>query len=210
MTFSINIRPIYKLGISLILTISPFVHAQLPNIDSLSQNVKTYYLLKQQAELEEYQKLNRYTLLNLVPSISYNWIDNRVYLTVNLASLISQLDAGQQRKYKRNCIVLKNELELSKSLILLETKNRQLAFTLEKLDFEQKIYSKHKDLFSIREQEYKNNEITVEEFIKEEILILEAEKRIMDLTQKAMELYGELENISSSSITYNYSKKLIK
>lgn len=150
----------------------------VPTLDSLNSILKIQHTLLLEAEITEFQDSKKFNWLYFLPNLGYDFINNRPFLTFNFSGVSSLIKNKQTTKSKITSLEKKQVLSVKQELSKLTLKYNNLNFMVKQLEFKIEIFADYKDLFYIKEQQYKKNEITLEEYIKEKIYIKEKAQSI--------------------------------
>lgn len=147
------------------------------------------------AELQAYKKSRKFNWLFFVPGVGYDIINNRMAVTYNLGNIAGYLKAKQKVKDKRDQIIALNAYNHSLELKELESKYNLCNFYIEQLKADIEIYELYLQLFSIRKKEFENNEITIEEYLREQITIKEKKKALIAQKEKIFLVVYDIEGL---------------
>jgi hypothetical protein len=165
----------------------------LPSLDTLILILEESDSLSLEADISEYSNTYRWSWLYLVPSVGYDMVNSRPLVVWNSSDIINHFQ--NRRIIERKEISLHNQKEIShqNNKVRLINYYDDLKNNLLQLDMIVESYEKYIKLFEIKQQQYANNEINSEEFLKEDISFNERKKIVIFQIDKINELFTAIE-----------------
>lgn len=151
----------------------------LPSLDSLLTILESSDSLQLDAELKEYKHTYRFSWVYLIPSVGYDLINNRPLVMFNSSGIISYFQNKRVVERKQISIESKAELSHTNNKIKLITYYNDLKSSIIQLDMTYETYKKYEQLYDLKVQQHKANEINTETFLKEQISFSEKKKIIL-------------------------------
>lgn len=188
----------------IILLVNTTTKAQLNKpLDSLEMYVIEHHSKVLQADLEEYKKDKKYNYLYFLPSLGYDFMNHKPYLTYNVGNLAAFLKSNRGIEMKVNSLVQKSKVSLKSELIRLRSKFNYLNLLQSRYDDEMSIYNDYQQLYEIAKKSYDNGEMTIEEFIKRKIQFKERTRYLKEIENKINLAVIDLELITNKNLKYN-------
>jgi len=144
--------------------------------DSLIHNLLATNNFDKETELSEIRNLYKLSFWHFAPGISYDFIRQRTYLTINTSALVSHFVSKKmetrrigaiERKYKAKEIG--DQLRIQNLIRAIEKDHSDLILAKKVVDIEI-------DIFLIQQQQYKQNEIDTEKYLTSKKNIINAIK----------------------------------
>ena len=186
-----------------LLVFSSYVYSQsedrlnsLPAIkaDSLIHSALNINHYEKKTEIDEIHNLYKLTVWHFAPGVSYDFIRNRYYLTINTAGLVTHFVSKKQerrrigaieRKYKAKDI--SDELRISNLIMSIQADYQDLLMS-------KKAVQNDVDIFLIHKEQYEQNEIDTEKFLTSKKSIITS---IKNHNSAVTSLYKDILNLSS-------------
>jgi len=167
----------YILFLSLVLLFGFLNFAQqteVPDLilDSLVFELHNSVNNQRSIELEEIHGVYKLSWLHFVPSLNYDFINNKYYVTINSAPLISNLIGKRQENRKISATNRKYDYKIKSSEIHLRSLLISINQSIEALVLSYVIVCNDIEIFQIKFSEFNYNEIDTESFLKEKSIIL--------------------------------------
>ena len=187
----------------LLLVISSLAYSQsesrlnsLPAIraDSLIHSALKLNHYDRQTEIDEIQNIYKLSIWHFAPGVSYDFIRNRCYVTINTAGLANYYVSKKQerrrvgaieRKYKAKDIY--DELRISNMIMSIQSDYQDLLLS-------KKAVQNDVDIFLIHKEQYEQNEIDTEKFLTSKKSIITS---IKNHNSAVTALYKDILNLSS-------------
>ena len=141
-------------------------------LDSLIVKLHHVIDLQRSIEIEEIKGVYRITPWHFVPSLNYDFINNRYYFTVSSGPLVSNMINKRQETRKLSAIERKYDNQIKSSEIKLRSVFISLNQSLANLYLSFEIVSNDIEIFIIKRTEHANNEIDTETFLQARSSIL--------------------------------------
>jgi len=123
-------------------------------------------------EIQEIKGVYRITPWHFVPSLNYDFVSNRYYITISSGPFVTNMINKRQEKRRISAI----ERRYNNQIKSQETKLKLLFFTLNQkianIQLSREILLNDVEIYKIQIQEHTNNEIDTETFLKEKSAIL--------------------------------------
>jgi hypothetical protein len=162
--------------------------------DTLIINVLSTNNFDKQTEIDEIKDLYKLSIWHFAPGISYDFINNRYYLTVSTSGLVNHFVSKKQEKRRISAIERKykaketaDELKVANKLLSIQADYQDLILSKKSVQIEI-------DIFMILKEQHEKNEIDMEKY-------LNAKKNIINTIKihnsAVTELYKEILQLSS-------------
>jgi hypothetical protein len=131
---------------------------QIPFIEKEQQKIDSTLLL--------YQEKDKYKILNLLPSVNYDALNNSFNVGFSLTGLANYYQ--QKRRNQIELAKLENSLSerLENKIEKLDLENAAIKAAINSLENEALVFEIDVQLYEISRGKYKNAEITTEDFLK--------------------------------------------
>ena len=128
--------------------------------------------LQKEIEIQEIKGVYRITPWHFVPSLNYDFINNRYYVTISSGPLVTNMINKRQEKRRLSAL----ERRYNNQIKTQEIKLKSLIFSLNQrianIQLSYEILLNDIEIYKIQIQEHANNEIDTETFLKEKSAIL--------------------------------------
>jgi len=201
--------------LGLVLVSCSFVAVSAQNVeaslqlDSLITKLHSVILLQKDIETEEVKGVYRITAWHFVPSLNYDFINNKYYLTVSSGPLITNMINKRQETRRLSAIDRKYDNQVKSSEIRLRSILISLNQRLTNLQLSHTILLNDIEIFLIKNQEYTNHEIDTETFLKEKSSILNKIKNHNSEASDIQRQLLEIELLTESEISIDLTQFFI-
>jgi hypothetical protein len=170
-------------------------------MDTLIFNLHTANAFDKETELNEIRNLYKLSVWHFAPGISYDFIRQRTYLTVNTSGLVNHFVSKKtenrrigaiERKYKAKD--LGDELRIHNLVRGIEKDHQDLILG-------KKVIRIEIDIFLIQQQQYKENEIDTEKFLTSKRNIINSVKQHNGSVTNLLKQILNLSSICNSPIS---------
>ena len=171
---------------------------------------------KNDSIIEIYNQKNKYKYLSLIPSVSYDALNNSVNVGLNLSNLSNYFQQRHRAKIETERLKVQLEEKAQRELEKLETEIEDFRINFLILENRINLFSIDSDLYKIQKGKYENAEITIEDFLvkkksflsareelKIEVLKLQNKASIISKKTKSDTLTVSLDILSNSINLYN-------
>jgi hypothetical protein len=141
-------------------------------LDSLMLKMQVAIDVQKDIEVSEIKGVYRITPWHFVPSLNYDFINNRYYLTVSSGPLVSNMINKRQETRKLSAIDRRYSNLEKTSEIKLKSLYMQVIQKYTNIGLSHEILMNDVEIFKIKAIEYANNEIDTEAFLKDRSSIL--------------------------------------
>ena len=142
------------------------------NLDSLILKMQGAIAVQKDIEVQEIKGVYRVTPWHFVPSLNYDFINNRYYLTVSSGPLVTNM-LNKRQETRRLSAIDRRYTNLEKtSEIKLKSLYLQIVQKFTNIHLSHDILLNDIEIYKIKEQEHAANEIDTEAFLKERSSIL--------------------------------------
>jgi len=172
-------------------------------LDSLLMKMQDALSVQKSIEVSEIKGVYRITPWHFIPSLNYDFINNRYYLTVSSGPLVSNIINKRQEKRKLSAIDRRyNNLEKT-SEIKLKSLYLQLVQKYTNVFLSLDILMNDIELFKIKAQEYSKNEIDTESYLKEKSSILNKIKNHNNEVADIQRFLLDIEQLTEFEINFD-------
>jgi hypothetical protein len=154
-------------------------------------------------EIEEIQGVYRLSVWHFVPNLNYDFINNNYYLTISTSNFISNMISRRQEKRKISAIERRYENKKKFEEIHLKSLLLSVNQKFDNLKASGIILSNDIELYQIKEQEYNNNEMDLESFLREKSSILNKIKTHNALIPEIQTALFEIEKLTEMPVTFD-------
>ena len=164
-----------KRNVLLLLFVNGVVFAQSSGslqFDSLIVKLHHAIDMQRSIEIEEIKGVYRITPWHFVPSLNYDFIGGRYFLTISSGPFVSNLINKRQENRRLSAIERKYNNQIKSSEIRLRSIFVSLNQNLANLRLSFEIVSNDIEIFIIKQTEHTNNEIDTETFLQARSSIL--------------------------------------
>jgi hypothetical protein len=188
--------------LSLVLLISSISGQLKTPLDSLLMAVDSLVAQSKLSNLNEIKAKSKYNFLNYMPSLGYDFLNHRPLLTYNVSEIARLMNDKEKRKYEIRSLEQKSKVDLQKLYNQITIRYHRLSDLFRLYYVELEIYSYNKELYIFDLRRYQNNEITVEEFFKSEIVIREKQKTLFSIKDQIYIGIIDLESLTNYTLIY--------
>jgi hypothetical protein len=182
----------------------------IPSLESLNYELIAIHSKNMDAEITAFKIPNTFNWVYFMPNLGYDFINQNPYLTISLSGITGLINQKKRNKQKRLSIVKKGELRLITDLYNLKIKYENVNDEIQKFAAKISLFNDYKDLYSIKENQYLNKEITTENWIIEKIKIKEKVALIEAYTNKIEKLIEEIKWLIKKEIKVQLPKFNLK
>lgn len=165
----------------------------LPSLDTLLLILSEYDSLSLEADISEYSKTYRWSWLYLIPSVGYDMINTRPMIVFSTSDIVNHFQNKRLIERKEISLKKQSQLKHQNNTVLLINYYEDLKNYLIQLDMIMESYLKYEKIFEIKQQQYNNNEINSEEFLREDIAFNERKKVVVSQIDKINENFTSIE-----------------
>ncbi len=195
--------------ILVLISLFSFICCKSQILDSLSV-LESYVISRNgavlEADLHVHKESNKYNYLFFVPNVGYDFVWGRPMVTYNFTQLATFLKAKQVSKRKAYSINKTSSLSLESSIAKLRSFYSYCNILFSRLYDDIEVYNINKQLFEIKEQEYNNDEITLENYLKSKISIAEKKQSINALKDRIVMHVFKIEELTNKQLNYFFPK----
>jgi hypothetical protein len=141
-------------------------------LDSLVMKMQDAIAVQKGIEVSEIKGVYRITPWHFVPSLNYDFINNRYYLTVSSGPLVTNMINKRQEKRRLSAIDRRYDNQGKSSEIKLKNSYHSLIQKHTNIQLSHEILLNDVEIFKIKSQQHANHEIDTESFLKERSSIL--------------------------------------
>jgi hypothetical protein len=171
-------------------------------LDSLLLAVDSLVLQRKLCDLNELKAKSKYNFLNYMPSLGYDFLNNRPLITYNVSEIARLMNDKQKKKFEVSSLEQRSNVDLQKLHKNISILYYRLSDLFSLYYIELEIYKYNSELYTFDLKRYRNNEITLEEFFKSEILILEKRKELLSIKDQIYLGIIDLESLTNYSLNY--------
>ena len=149
--------------------------AQTPNslqLDSLMVKLHESIDVQRNIEIEEIKGVYRITPWHFMPSLNYDFIGNRYFVTISSAPLVSNMIGKRQETRRLSALDRRYENQIKTAEIRLRSLYISINQNIVNLQLSHEIVTNDLKIFSIKQEEHANNEIDTETFLQARSSIL--------------------------------------
>jgi ABC-type phosphate transport system auxiliary subunit len=143
-------------------------------------------------EIEETKGLYKLSFWHFAPGMHYDFINNNYYISVSTSALVNHFTGKRQEKKRLSAIDRRHKIKITSEEARIKSKLASIQKDIENAELSKKILDNDDLIYKIKEQQYQNNEIDAETFLREKssilnkikihnTLILSIEKEILEL-----------------------------
>jgi hypothetical protein len=172
-------------------------------LDSLEMYVVEHHSKVLKADMEEFKKDKKYNYLYFLPSLGYDFMNHKPYITYNVGNLAAFLKSNRGLQLKVNGLIEKSKVSLKSDLIRLRAKFNYCNTLHQRFKDEMSIYRDYEQLYEIAKKSYENGEMTIEEFIKRKIQFKERSRYLKDIENSINLAVIDIELLTNENLKYN-------
>jgi len=141
-------------------------------LDSLISKLHQVIDFQKSIETEEIKGVYRITPWHFVPSLNYDFINNRYYLTVSSGPLVTNMINKRQEARRLSAIDRRYTNQIKSSEIKLKSLYVSTIHHMTNIQLSYEILMNDIDIFKIKQEEHASNEIDTETFLRDKSSIL--------------------------------------
>jgi hypothetical protein len=172
----------------------------LPSLDTLLSILNESDSLSLQADISEYSHTYRWSWLYLIPSVGYDMINARPMIVFNTSDIVNHFENKRVIERKEISLRKRSQLSHQNNTVLMINYYEDLKNYLIQLDMIMESYLKYEKIFEIKQQQYSNNEINSEEFLREDIAFNERKKVVVSQIDKINENFTAIELLLNTKL----------
>jgi len=179
------------------------------SLDTLVSLMSDVLQVHKDIEIEEIKGVYKLTFWHFVPSVNYDFINNRYYLTLSSSAFVSNMISKRQERRRLSVIERRYELNFKSSELRLKNYYLSLNQRLNLLQASHEIVLNDIEIFKIKLQEFNNHEIDTESFLKEKSSILNKIRSHNSDVSDIQRLINEIELITEFEIEFDFAKYFV-
>jgi hypothetical protein len=160
---------LHKLKLTIVIILVSLIKIYSQDLDSLNQKKYIYNVSKIDTLLQDYKIKNNLKLLSLIPEVSYGSNPltgrNSFNISVSLNPLINYLQEKNKHKIELKNLDLKLQEKYQNEFLIIQNKIEILKIDSLKIEHAKKNLIFYEQRKIIKEKQYKNNEINLEDYI---------------------------------------------
>ena len=176
------------------------------NLDSLVDLLHSSLNERMSIEIEEIKGVYKLTFWHFVPSLNYDFLHNRYYLTISSSAFVSNMINKRQEKRRLSSIDRRYSLNTKSDEVKLKSAYLSLLQKLDLIRLSFEVVLNDIEIFKIKKQEFDNNEIDTETFLKDKSSILNKIKSHNSEVSDIKRYISEIEILTSFVIDFDFSK----
>ena len=182
---------------------------EVPQLDTLMVKLHEAIDVQRSIEIEEIKGVYKLTPWHFAPSLNYDLIGGRYYLTVSSGAFVSNMIGKRQETRRLSATTRKYDNQTKTAEIRLKSLFISVNQKLVNLQLSHEIVSNDMEIFLIKFTEHSNNEIDTETFLKEKSSILNKIKShntdVSDIQRQLL----EIELLTESEISLDLTDFLV-
>ena len=171
----------------------------LLQLDSLIFRLHQSLSEQKDIEVSEIKGVYKLTFWHFVPSLNYDFINNKYYFTISSSAFVSNMISKRQERRRLSSIDRRYTLLEKNSELKLKSLYSQLLHRLTDLKLSFEIVTNDIEIFKIRRQEHTNNEIDTESFLTSRSSILNKIKSHNSDVSDIQKFMFDIEQLTSFS-----------
>lgn len=191
--------------ILVLITVFSFNCCKSQILDSLSV-LETYVASRNgevlEADLHIHKESSKHNYLYFVPNLGYDFVWGRPMVTYSFSQIANFLKAKQVSKRKAYSITQTSSINLESSLAKLRSFYSYCVLLFDRMYEDIEVYKLNEQLFEIREKEYNNDEITLEDYLNAKISIAEKKQSINALKDRIVMHVFKIEELTNKQLNY--------
>ena len=188
--------------------VNNFSYSQkIERINVLESQLKRYYILKENAEIAEYEDIKKLTWLLFIPGVGYDFINHNPYIVYNTSSLFSYFNTRLKQKHKKQSIKKTYEIDFEADQIKLQRYYLRIVSLFNEYELENDIYQDYLKLHEIKKGKYNNDEISLETIILMDIQLKQRKQALFSLEEKIHDVALKIELLIHLNIDYSLNNK---
>ena len=179
------------------------------HLDSLILKLYESLNVQKDIEVSEIKGVYKLTPWHFVPSVNYDFISNRYYLTISSSAFVSNMISKRQEKRRLSSIERRYDNLEKSSEIKLKSLYFQLLQRITDLRLSYEILLNDIDIFKIKHQEFANNEIDTETFLTSKSSILNKIKSHNTSVSDVQRFLFDIEQLTESYLNLDFTSLLV-
>jgi hypothetical protein len=147
-------------------------------------------------EIDETRGLHKLSFWHFAPALHYDFINSNYYISLSTAALVNHFLGKRQEKKKLSAIDRRHRVRVANEEIRIKSKFASILKDVDNIALSRKILLNDEQIYRIKQQQYSNNEIDSETFLREKSAMLNKIK-----THNSSVLSIEKEILELQSIT---------
>jgi hypothetical protein len=164
---------------------------------------------QKEVEIEEIKGVYKLTFWHFIPSVNYDFINNRYYLTLSSSALVGNMISRRQEQRRLSTIERRYEMNLKSREIQLKNNYLSLIQRLNLLQASHEIVLNDIEIFKIKLQEFENHEIDTESFLREKSSILNKIRSHNSDVSEIQRLINDIELLTEFVLEFDFSKYFV-
>jgi hypothetical protein len=164
----------------------------VPSFDTLQQSVRSFYLRKAGAELEEFEYRVRYRWLQYVPNVGWDAFRMSPIVSVNTSSIFQGLNTGVVQQARQRAIKRINEVAYNQDLDYIRIRLLDLQHKVAYYQSQQELLKLREVRFGITETGYKRKEVPPSEYYAALLEFNAQKSNLLRLYSELVELRNEI------------------
>lgn len=152
------------------------------------------------SRIKPHETSKKYNYLNFIPSVGYAY--GGAYISFNVYQVAQFFRSNHQANNQIKGLHLQSEISIQSDLTSLKSKYKHCQMLFSRLYDLIEIYELEKKIFYIKEEEYNNGQIPIEDYLKEKISIKKNRQPLDNLKDRIILNIIDLEGITNQEINY--------
>ncbi len=190
----------------IIISSNEVLSQEADDIIRLETRLRTYYKIKENAELEEFKDLKKLTWLLFIPGVGYDFINQNPYIVYNTSSLFSYFNQKKKQEHKREAIKKQNEIDFQSDQVKLHRLYLRLISLFDEYELEYSVYEDYKKLYVIKKGKYENDEIILETILLMQIQLKQRKQALHNIEEKIHDVALQIELLIHDNINYSLNQ----
>lgn len=190
-------------AILIIILISSTSYAQIiDDITTLENLVIQKHSNQLNSELTAHKKNKTFDYLNFIPSVNYDFVRNNYYLSVHVSDIVGFFEKRHNSKQKKKSIKQVYSVTLEEKLTRLKSNYLYINHLIHQLQEDIEVYKLQKQLFKLKEESYKAEEIPIKEYLEAKIKIKKERQSLHALENRIRLKSFDIEELTSKELNY--------
>ena len=172
-------------------------------INSLIEARTSILKSEKEIQIDEVKGLHKLSPWHFAPSIHYDPINSKYYVSVSTAHLVQHFLAKRQETKQISSIERRHKIKTVAETIKIKKLYAAILIDIQDIEQNQKILETDKLIYNIKKQQYNNNEIDTETFMREKSTILTKIKNHNTTVFKTQKNILELETVAETEFELN-------
>jgi hypothetical protein len=164
---------------------------------------------QKEVEIEEIKGVYKLTFWHFIPSVNYDFINHRYYLTLSSSAFVSNMISRRQEQRRLSAIERRYEINLKSREIQLKNNYLSLIQRLNLLQASHEIVLNDIEIFKIKLQEFENHEIDTESFLREKSSILNKIRSHNSDVSDIQRLINDIELLTEFVLEFDFAKYFV-